>query len=385
VPVNNISTEITTARWTKAQVDTEVAFLRSYLGGNNGFNRLLSDVPSAINGVNVNGVVVTDNASRFPSGTWSSSEQVRFNAADGIIYVGLNPNNTGQDQLTGRVLSVGELIAHGLGHYTQQGLDAIARDPFSGIEAEIVATSYANSVGRDYGLSPLTAFRVSNFNFGPLFCSFDNPTGAGPSPRFLSNCFAPGTLIATPGRQIPIEAIQINTVVLAFDSEENLGAGPLVPRRVLRLFESLTTEWLILRSVDAASHRPLDITVTPGHLFLTQQGTFRRIDEILSDDSRVILLDGSAVEVAADRITYSRETAHLFEEAELIEFGSIGGLALAPKLKKVGRPITSKLRICTLTSPAAFGSITIARLRWLWNLAFLRQFTDGSSPAHKQI
>ncbi len=61
--VTNISTEVTyTTRWSQAQMDKEVAFLKSYSPG---FQKLLSDIPSTINGAQVNGIVVTDNAARF--------------------------------------------------------------------------------------------------------------------------------------------------------------------------------------------------------------------------------------------------------------------------------------------------------------------------------
>lgn len=86
--VSNISVEITVPRWTASQFTNEIAYLRTY---SQGFRALLNDVPSTIQGVQVNGVVVTDNAARFPSGTWSSSEQVWFNPNEGIIYVGVNP------------------------------------------------------------------------------------------------------------------------------------------------------------------------------------------------------------------------------------------------------------------------------------------------------
>jgi hypothetical protein len=227
--VTNISTEVTyTNRWSQAQMDKEVAFLKSYSPG---FQKLLDDIPSTINGVQVNGIVVTDNAARFSNGRWSSSEQVEFNAAEGVLYVGINPNNTGRDQITGRVMSVGELLSHGLGHFTEKGIAASFVDPLGMGAAEQVAIDYANGVGRDFGLSPLKFYQVSNFEYGPLFCTQQNPQGAGAVPLFISNCFPAGTLIALPGQKFAaIQDVQIGVSVLSFDPNSHLGVGPAVPR-----------------------------------------------------------------------------------------------------------------------------------------------------------
>ena len=77
-----------------------------------------------------------------------------------------------------------------------------------------------------------------------------------------------------------------------------------------------------------------EMTVTPGHHFLAADGGFRRIDEILADDGRIVLADGTVVAVSAERIVYNAETAHLYEEAEIAEQASAGATALAPRVKK---------------------------------------------------
>ena len=180
--VTKITTEVTyTMRWSRAQMDTEVAYLKSFSPG---FRNLLNDIPSKISGVQVNGIVVTDNAARFKDRVWSSSEQVEFNEAEGVLYVGINPNNTARDQITGRVMSVGELLSHGLGHYTEKGIAAKFVDPLGMGKSEQVAIDYANKVARDFGLSPLKFYQVSNYDYGPLFCTWKNPQG-GVAPSFL--------------------------------------------------------------------------------------------------------------------------------------------------------------------------------------------------------
>lgn len=44
--------------------------------------------------------------------------------------------------------------------------------------------------------------------------------------------------------------------------------------------------------------------------------------------------DGSIQTVTAEVIRYSAETAHLFEEAEMLVYATEGGVALAPELKR---------------------------------------------------
>jgi hypothetical protein len=128
-------------------------------------------------------------------------------------------------------MSVGELMAHGLGHFTARGIAATQADPNNlTFGPEQVAVDYANMVGRDFGLSDLKAYRVSNYNYGPLFCTQQNPQGAGPNPLFLSNCFPAGTLVALPGRKFAaIQDVQIGVSVLSFDPNSHLGTGPVLP------------------------------------------------------------------------------------------------------------------------------------------------------------
>ncbi len=85
---------------------------------------------------------------------------------------------------------------------------------------------------------------------------------------------------------------------------------------------------------DMSGTGSIELTVTPGHRFYTPAGDFRRIDEIAAGDRKIVLADGSVAEITAERIVYSEETAHLYEQAERVIHASIGGLALTPKIER---------------------------------------------------
>ena len=58
------------------------------------------------------------------------------------------------------------------------------------------------------------------------------------------------------------------------------------------------------------------LTVTPGHRFLNERNEFERIDAIVARGGRIVLEDGTLASVTAERIVYSEETRHLYEDAE---------------------------------------------------------------------
>ncbi|MEC3863467.1 hypothetical protein VK792_19485, partial [Mesobacterium sp. TK19101] len=92
---------------------------------------------------------------------------------------------------------------------------------------------------------------------------------------------------------------------------------------VTQLLHNVTTEFFRLSN---------GTVVTPGHRFLRPDGSFTEIKDILADDGRIVLEDGSTTTVTGELITYSSETAHLFEEAEKTVYASEGGAALAPQV-----------------------------------------------------
>ena len=141
-------------------------------------------------------------------------------------------------------------------------------------------------------------------------------------------CFPAGTEISIQNGTIPIEHIRTGDKVLAYDESREFGRGALVPRKVAQLYRNVTDEWLILSN---------GLTVTPGHFFLAEDGSFRAIEYLLAEGAgtaRLIAEDGSVEKVSAERISYSEETAHLYEQGETVEYISTGGLALKPETKK---------------------------------------------------
>ncbi|MGO6829808.1 hypothetical protein ACC786_20835 [Rhizobium ruizarguesonis] len=112
-----------------------------------------------------------------------------------------------------------------------------------------------------------------------------------------------------------ISDLRIGDIVLAFDPGVDVGRGQLAPRRVMRLFRNVTTEWVKLSWAEAGEQR--ELVSTPGHHFLDRFGNFLPIQEMIeSGRATVILVSGAIAEVAVERISYSAETAHLFERAE---------------------------------------------------------------------
>lgn len=99
-------------------------------------------------------------------------------------------------------------------------------------------------------------------------------------------CFAAGTSIEmADGTTKPIEDIKIDDMVLAFDPDAERGQGIKVSRRVTQLHQT--------------ENQPLinfhGLKVTPGHAFLTGDGDFKPVIEILEEDGTVVMSDGKAV------------------------------------------------------------------------------------------
>src|ERR1043165_2470140 len=77
----------------------------------------------------------------------------------------------------------------------------------------------------------------------------------------------------------------------------------------------------------------VSVTVTPGHRFLAADGSFRAIGDILDDDSRIVLADGSIIAVTAERFVYSSQSAGLYEEAQVLTYPVVGATVRAPLVK----------------------------------------------------
>lgn len=146
-------------------------------------------------------------------------------------------------------------------------------------------------------------------------------------------CFAKDTGILTEDSGlVPIFQISVGDIVLAFDPSRSSGRASLVSRRVTRLFQNITTEWVVLNWEENGETR--ELTCTPGHHFLDEFGSFPTIEALLNrsggDSATIVLADGRLQRVSARRVVYSAETAHLYERASKLETPVVGGLALAP-------------------------------------------------------
>src|SRR6185369_15993204 len=90
----------------------------------------------------------------------------------------------------------------------------------------------------------------------------DEDDGAAVAPI---NCFPAGTpILLADGSTKSIEHVCRFDLVMAFDA-----FGQLVPRRVVRLFQNVTDQWIEL--FFEANNRS-SLIVTPGHRFLTADG-----------------------------------------------------------------------------------------------------------------
>lgn len=143
-----------------------------------------------------------------------------------------------------------------------------------------------------------------------------------PVPPWCFPAHTPITISLTETR--PISEIRVGDMVLAFDPAADLGRGALVPRRVVRLYRNTTEEWVKLTWVDGGEAK--ELIATPGHHFLDRFGNFPTIEEMLENGkATVVLASGELTEVTAERIVYSAETAHLFEQAQAV--GMVAGNA----------------------------------------------------------
>ena len=108
----------------------------------------------------------------------------------------------------------------------------------------------------------------------------------------------------------PISEITIGDRVLSHDKD-----GNLVESIVDKLFRNTTQEWINLSFDDGRD----DLVATPGHRFLTETGDFMEIGHMVrlgGGSVRLVEKDGSIVEAKGELISYSAETAHMFEEAQ---------------------------------------------------------------------
>jgi hypothetical protein len=68
-------------------------------------------------------------------------------------------------------------------------------------------------------------------------------------------------------------------------------------------------------------------------LFLNEKGQFERIDELVLRSGKIVLEGGTLQAVTAERITYSEETRHLYEETDEVICEIQSGLAFKQAVK----------------------------------------------------
>ena len=136
-------------------------------------------------------------------------------------------------------------------------------------------------------------------------------------------CFSGETEISmADGSKKRIDEIVAGDEVLAFSEFDEGGKGELVPRKVVRLFHELTDTWLKLSN---------GISVTPGHMFLTTDGTYEPISEILEKrGGEVVLEDGTVEVLTAELVEFNQENAELYPSGSKWVAETQGALALEP-------------------------------------------------------
>lgn len=130
-----------------------------------------------------------------------------------------------------------------------------------------------------------------------------------------ARCFTGDTAIMlADGQPKAIRDIKVGDVIMSFDPSADSGRGALVPKRVKRLFRNTTTEWIKLTWLEDGEQKKL--VATPGHHMLDKTGAFTRLELMVhKGKAELVLASGAVIEAKAERITYSAETAHLFEQA----------------------------------------------------------------------
>ena len=192
-----------------------------------------------------------------------------------------------------------------------------------GVLGSQVALNGGIQLNTTYPPGYLASLGINPNNLGPLYDAQYDARGnfIGIDPR----CFPAHTPIAISLTETrPISDIRVGDTVLAFDPSADLGRGALVPRKVVRLYRNTTEEWVKLTWAEGGEQK--ELIATPGHHFLDRFGSFPTIEEMLQNGrATVVLASGDLTEVTAERITYSAETAHLFEQAQAV--GMIAGNA----------------------------------------------------------
>ncbi|WP_299554923.1 hypothetical protein [uncultured Tateyamaria sp.] len=149
-----------------------------------------------------------------------------------------------------------------------------------------------------------------------------------------ADCFPAGTLISVgDGKSVPIESIRPDIFVSSFSERDDLGRGALETKPVVRLYTSVTQEFIRLDFADGRT--PLH--VTPGHVFLDETGSFTAIGHLVrlgGGNARIVDESGQIISVKATSMKYSAETAHMFERSSVRTMMTNGSVAFKEEVQE---------------------------------------------------
>jgi hypothetical protein len=220
-------------------------------------------------------------------------------------------------QLTGKSqLNLGSIFAQADTDYSDR---IVSKTPFSKWNVEEQANYVQDMYLRSQGIYRKGSggiFSEGKFKYKLTDKQFNSVDTKGLIIRRLEvQCFPANTPVQiSQTENKPISEIRVGDIVMSFDPTADGGRGALVPKRVKRLFRNTTTEWIKLTWLENGEAKKL--VATPGHHMLDKTGAFTRLDRLVQNGkAEIVLASGEVVEAQAEHITYSAETAHLFEQA----------------------------------------------------------------------
>lgn len=227
---------------------------------------------------------------------------------------------------------IDELESGGVGYAPVPGWPIFANANSNSAAAHLLRIAGIDPTALDYAGNPVGFYadlNASRFNL------------KGSTERFVEikkalgqECFPAGTSVLTSTGEVPIESITPGQMVLGPDPAVLGGFGPLVESRVVRLLPSVTQEWLEVTAKPVAGGAEQAFTVTPGHHYLNELRQFEEIHSIIARGGQIVTWDGKLCEATAERVVYGADTAHLFEETEIVRYTTQGGLACEPYVER---------------------------------------------------
>lgn len=106
-------------------------------------------------------------------------------------------------------------------------------------------------------------------------------------PFYGPRCFPAGTGILTAKGERQISDICIGDVVITYDPDVSKGRGGLVYKRVTRVFQNTTDEWIKLSWSEYGERRELISTL--GHHFLDEFGSFSPIEDMIENGEATVI------------------------------------------------------------------------------------------------